>query len=220
MINWTTTAQAALHGVKALVYGRAGVGKTTLCATLPTPLIISCEAGLLSLRHLEIPVATVRTLGELAEVYNWLAEDAGKTFKSVALDSISEIAETCLAAQLKITKDGRKAYGENNNAMLEWIRAFRDLAGINVLFTAKQELVDTGNGMRQGCSMPGKTLTIQLPYFFDEVFHFGIGTDGESTYRYLLTQPDTACDAKDRSGALDVTEYPDMTNIIKKICQT
>ena len=49
-LKFTTTNQAAqLHGVKALVYGPSGAGKTTLCATAPAPIIISAEAGLLSL---------------------------------------------------------------------------------------------------------------------------------------------------------------------------
>ena len=38
------------RGVNILVYGRADCGKTTLCATAPTPFLISIEGGTLSLK--------------------------------------------------------------------------------------------------------------------------------------------------------------------------
>ena len=48
-MQFTTTAQAVLDtGVKMLVYGESGMGKTMLTATLPRPLLISAESGLLS----------------------------------------------------------------------------------------------------------------------------------------------------------------------------
>ena len=41
-MQWTTTSQAnASQGVKVLVYGGAGEGKTMLCATAPRPAIIN-----------------------------------------------------------------------------------------------------------------------------------------------------------------------------------
>lgn len=50
-LKWTTTDRASIsQGVKMLVYGASGSGKTGLCATLPAPLIISAEGGLLRLR--------------------------------------------------------------------------------------------------------------------------------------------------------------------------
>lgn len=41
---------SAASGIKCLVYGGSGTGKTVLSATLPTPVLISAEAGVLSLR--------------------------------------------------------------------------------------------------------------------------------------------------------------------------
>ena len=46
-INLKTTREVASDGVKVLVYGGSGSGKTTLIGTLPDPVIISAEAGLL-----------------------------------------------------------------------------------------------------------------------------------------------------------------------------
>ena len=54
-INLKSTATIASSGVKVLVYGQAGSGKTTLIRTAPAPLILSAEAGLLSLAGTDIP---------------------------------------------------------------------------------------------------------------------------------------------------------------------
>jgi len=48
-----STKDAASSGIKALVYGLSGIGKTALAATtgdLPSTIIASAENGLLSLR--------------------------------------------------------------------------------------------------------------------------------------------------------------------------
>ena len=50
-VELRSTAGFVQEGVKVLVYGQAGAGKTRLIQTLPTPVIISAEGGLLSLRE-------------------------------------------------------------------------------------------------------------------------------------------------------------------------
>ena len=67
-LRFTTTSEAAiLHGVKMCVHSRAGAGKTTLIGTLPTPLVLSAESGLLSLRHLSIPTIIISSLKDMEE---------------------------------------------------------------------------------------------------------------------------------------------------------
>ena len=68
-LKLTTTKQAAqLNGLKMLVYGASGAGKTRLCATTGAPtVIISAESGLLSLRDSDIPVIEVQTLEDVFE---------------------------------------------------------------------------------------------------------------------------------------------------------
>jgi hypothetical protein len=221
-IKITTAAQAAaLHGVKILCYGRAGMGKTTLCSTAPTPIILSAEAGLLSLRKFDIPVIEIKTIEDMQDAYQWATESAEAThFETICLDSLSEIAEVVLSNAKRTTKDPRQAYGELIERMGVTVRAFRDLSGKHVYMSAKQESIkdDTVGTTTYGPSMPGSKLGASLPYMFDEVLRLNIGRTPEGTeYRYLQTRPDFQSEAKDRSGALDAMEPPDLTAVINKI---
>lgn len=219
-IQIQSTANAASAGVKMLVYGRAGAGKTRLSATAPNPLILSAESGILSLRQFNLPFIQISNLGELDAALNFVRSPQANEFLTICLDSVSEIAEICLAAELRDNKDPRKAYGEMANQMMQILRAFRDLPQRNVLFTAKQGRVtdqQTG-GLLWGPLMPGQQLDQQLPYMFDEVFQLVVGRDQTgNVFRAIRTQPDHQNEAKDRSGALDAWEPPDIGHIIQKI---
>ena len=219
-MNITTTKNYASNGIKILVHGQAGIGKTCLCASLPDPIILSVESGLLSLADVDIPVIEIKSINDLAEAYDWLAKsDEAKQYKSICLDSISEIAEVVLANEKNNEKDIRKAYGNLQDIMCDLMRSFRDLPGRNVYFSAKQERVQDDNGrLLFGPSMPGQKLAQQIPYLFDEVFCYQMVKDANGVpQRALLTQPDGISVAKDRSGKLGVWEEPNLGAIIEKI---
>ena len=54
-IQLKRTGAIARDGVKLLVYGQAGAGKTSLIPTLPNPIVLSAEAGLLSIAGADVP---------------------------------------------------------------------------------------------------------------------------------------------------------------------
>jgi len=215
-----STKDYASNGIKILIHGQAGIGKTCLCASLPKPLILSVESGLLSLSSLDITAIEIKSIDDLQEAYEWiLNSEEGQQYESICLDSISEIAEVVLSNEKGKEKDPRKAYGNLQDIMMDLMRSFRDLPGRNVYFSAKQERVqdDTGR-LLFGPSMPGQKLGQQMPYLFDEVFCYQMVKDENGVpMRMLLTQPDGINIAKDRSGKLDMWEQPDLGAIINKI---
>ena len=216
----TTTDKISLeNGIKVCVYGRSGIGKTRLCATAPGPIIISAEGGTLSLRDKAIPVIQIKQLDDLNRAHDYLIGPAGAHFHTICVDSLSEIGEKVLANAKAGTKDGRQAYGTLADQMWQTIRSFRDIKGKCVVMTAKAEYVkDEATGItRWAPSMPGRQLTNGLPYFFDEVFHLGAYRGAGGEFVALQTQADLQYEAKDRSGALDFFEYPDLLNIFNKI---
>jgi hypothetical protein len=214
------TKEATAQAVKLLVYGQAGAGKTSLIPTLPTPVILSAEGGLLSIADTNLPFIEITSMDDLREAYKWLTSSAeAAEFESVALDSISEIAEVVLNAEKKINKDPRAAYGAMQEQMADIIRGFRDLPGKHVYMSAKLEKTQDEMGrVLYAPSMPGNKTGQSLPYFFDEVLALRVEKDAEGmTRRALMTDGDGLWLAKDRSGKLEVWEDADLGEIIKKI---
>lgn len=218
-INLKRTGGATTF-INMLVYGQAGSGKTSLIRTLPNPIILSAESGLLSIADAELPFIEIDSIDTLREAYLWLTQsDEAKGFESVALDSISEIGEVCLTSAKKTAKDPRQAYGELAETMGEIIRSFRDLPNRHVYFSAKVEKTQDDMGrVLYAPSMPGSKVGQSLPYFFDEVLALRIERDAEGiVQRALMCESDGLWQAKDRSGKLSTWEAPDLGEIIAKV---
>lgn len=219
-------------GIKVLVHGPAGSGKTTLCATTGVPtLIISAESGLLAIKGAPdfIKVVEVTSIKDMGEILAGLKDGSiqyvdpdgeAYPFQWIALDSITEIAEKLLAAEKARSADPRQAYGALIDDMLELMKDFRDLPNYNVVMSCKQNRVkdEFAGTMLYEPAMPGTKLGPQIPYLFDEVFALRVEKDEEGKdYRVLQTNRDIRFEAKDRSGALDMFEKPSLKHIQSKI---
>lgn len=215
-IQVLSTEGAAFSGVKLLVYGQAGTGKTMLCATAPNPIILSAESGLLTLRKFQLPYITITSIADLREAYTYVKNS---DFSTICIDSISEIAEVCLAEEKEgKNKDPRFAYGEMQSQTTDIIRKFRDIDGKNIYMTAKLEKELDKNGVATYTpSLPGKKMTQGIGYFFDEVFVSRVQKTEQGDQHFLQCKPDGFYEAKDRSGVLDVYEKPDLTYIFQKV---
>jgi hypothetical protein len=219
-ISLKRTGTIGTSSVKMIGYGPAKVGKTRAIATLPNPITLSCEGGLLVLREQNLPYIEVGSLADLYEAYEWLtSSDEAKQYESVALDSITEMGEVVLAAEKKVTingklRDPRQAYGAMQDLMGDVIRAFRDLPDRHVYFCAQMEKsTDELGSVLYAPAMPGQKFPQKIPYFFDEVLAFRI----ENKHHAILTATDGVWVAGDRSGKLDTWEPQDLGAIIRKI---
>jgi hypothetical protein len=219
----------ANRGVKIIGYGQAKVGKTYQAAYLQgmNPLILSTEFGLLTLQRLvpDMHVITVSTYQDFDQMLNWALLDptAIQTYGVIIIDGITDIAEVLLAEEKMRNKDGRKAYGEMGETIIPLLWKIRN-AERHVYMTAKEGQVMDGDGiLKIGPSMPGKALSPQLPYLFDEILHLNVSTDPSTgqRLRWFRTTGDTQYIAGDRSGALDPNGEPaDLSAIFAKILGT
>lgn len=220
-INIKSTKDVTTSGIKCVLYGGSGTGKTVMSATAPNPIIISAEKGLLSLADHDIPYIEVDTVKSIGEAYKYCVESE---YETIVLDSLSEITVTALS-EFKKTMiaesssgkiDARQAYGKIAESIGTMIRNFRDMDGKNVILIAKErryEDEDSGIVTFEPY-MPGKVLPFDLPYLVDEVFCLQISRKGE---RYVQTLADRKRPCKDRSGKLDDNEHPNFTDIFNKI---
>lgn len=223
-MRFSTTSKERTNGIKILVYGSAGSGKTYLCSTAPNPLIISNEAGLITLQEFDIPVIVVETINDLYKAYDFITTDKkGTQFDTYCFDSLSEISEVILANEKSKVRDKRQAYGELAEQTVKIVKMFRDIRGKNVYFTAKEKKVIDAitETVWIGPSFPGTQLSQQIPYLCDNVFHLSIIRKNGKNIRRLLTQKDYNYEAKARDprGALLEYEKPNLSEIFRKLTE-
>lgn len=236
-MNINNTQNTGVSVLKILVFGESGVGKTTLAGTINEPtLIISAEAGLLSLGNKKIDVIDLslddngnvipkeKRIARLGEVYQYLTSDAcRKKYKWIFIDSLTEINQNLLE-QLNLEfperKDSLPMYGELAKRMRSLVKTFRDLPYYNVVFTALSETDKDENGQRFiGISLVGSFST-KIAAFFDEVLYLHADRDADgNTKRILVTEKSDKLMAKDRSGKLNKFEEPNLALIASKINQ-
>ncbi len=221
-IQLTSTKQASLNnGIKMLIHGQAGAGKTFLASTTNEPtLILSAEAGLLTLKDFDIPAIEVKSIDDINEAYEYVTNGEGKGFKWIILDSVSEIAEVVLAEEKATNRDARKAYGELFDQMMKLLRSFRDLKGMNTVFLCKQDQIkDDSTGITSRAPLlPGQTLSKNIAYLFDMVFALRSEKNEEGEHvRFFQTVGDLQYVAKQRGGALDFYEPANLAHIANKL---
>ena len=230
MYLMTVDDAAYFAGVKSIVYGESGAGKTMLCSTMPAPILINAEGGVLSLTKsnilrvhpegtwgvsYDIPVLTISSFAEIDDVLRWLQSSQEATqYASVYIDSLSELGEIVLAEAKKKNRDLRMAYSDTMVRVEKMVRDFRDLRGKHVTMACK---MTADENLKCLPALPGSKLSKRLPYFFDEVFYIGVGESGGQQFRYLRTKDDGKHVAKDRSGALAEIEPAHMGHVIAKI---
>lgn len=210
-----------MNGIKALVYGKPGVGKTPFAATAPVPIILSAEKGLLSIAKMRTPYIDISSYTQLIEAFNWCTQSAeARQYWTFALDSMSEIIEVLLEEKMRTQKDPRKAYGDIATEGVRIARYFRDnLPGKNVIIICKEEFDkdDATGTMLYQPKMPGKQLGPGLPYFFDEVWRMVSAEQQGQRYNAICTRGNYQFVARSRSGNLADFEQPNATTIFKKI---
>ena len=223
-IKFTSTKEATGKYVKCLVYGNSGIGKTMLASTAPSPIIISSESGLLSLQDFDIPVIMVENHLDLKQALDFVkTSPKAEKFETVVLDSLSDIAESCLDYFRKNPENNntnpQAAYGLLADKLLPLIKGFRDIPNKNVYFIAKiTVMADEYTGINKYAPMmPGRVLPNALPYLFDLVMPMrSAKNDKGDIVRFLQTVEDPQYIAKDRSRRLSQTEPANLSVIFEK----
>jgi len=140
-----------------LLMGPPKSGKTTFISTMPNVVVADCEAGLMSIAHLDVPYMTIDGSDKLQTMLLILQDEKlrASTAKQLGLPSIESVAiDTTDALQdlmkKEILKENRRTqmqqsdWGVLKERMVSVLKAFTALP-MNVVFTVHTEVTQDEN---------------------------------------------------------------------------
>lgn len=212
-----------------LVYGLSGAGKTRLVGSsfdvpeLNPILMLNIEGGELTLRSTYPDVEAVRITSwpQIKKLYDSL-KAGDYYYKTIIIDSVTEMQKFNMDHTM-LSRHGDndlavpeiKEWNINVENTRKYIRLFRDLEDVNVIFTALERIdTDKRTGLsRKKPSLSGKVAD-EVAGFLDIVTYLYVEeVDGENK-RILLTGNTPSVVAKDRSNLLPLQILnPTMTDI-------
>ena len=212
-------------GVKAIVYGAAGTGKTPILNTAPRPVLLATEAGLLSMRGSTIPTYEAYTSQRVDEFFKWFFNSTEtKNFDTLGIDSGSQIADIYLQAALSGTskqgnkKHGMAAYGEMATNTMEHLRTLYYTRYKHVYMICKEEIADVDYQSLRRPYFPGKVLPIDVPHLYDFIIRLAKtnvpGIVGETLAFQCVGNMNVL--ARNRTGNLNEYEPPHFGNLVDK----
>lgn len=212
-------------GVKAIVYGPAGTGKTPILNTAPRPVLLATEAGLLSMRGSNIPTYEAYTSQRVDEFFKWFFNSTEtKNFDTLGIDSGSQIADIYLNAAMQGTskqgnkKHGMAAYGEMATNTMEHLRTLYYTRYKHVYMICKEQIADIDFQSLRRPYFPGQVLPVDVPHLYDFIIRLAKtnvpGIMGET----LAFQCNGTMNimARNRTGNLNDYEQPHFGLLVEK----
>ena len=232
----STAKSASMTFKKIAVHGPAGMGKTTLAATLAgyNPIVILTEkTGEESLQ----PVTLEKVFGAgrsdilydipYIEAYEPTSFEAAVNFAmgspdydTIVFDSFSKASRLILKQQKKDFADGRKAYGEHNDQAIGLLETLMggDKHCVFLCHTTRIEDGETGE-LIYSPSFEGKAFAEKFCYELAHVLYLDSEMDETGASERVLRchQGDSDRFAKNRGGLLKELEVPHLARIIYKL---
>lgn len=212
-------------GIKSIVYGPAGTGKTPLINTAPRPVLLATEPGLLSMRNSKVPTYEAYTPQRVNEFFKWFFNSTEtKNFDTLGIDSGSQIADIYLndaltgSSKAGNKKHGLAAYGEMADNTMEHLRTLYYTRYKHTYVICKEEIADVEYQSVRRPYFPGKVLPIQVPHLYDFIIRLAKtnvpGMAGENLAFQCVGNMNVL--ARNRTGNLNDFEEPHFGKLVAK----
>lgn len=229
-------------GISIIVHGPAKSGKSFLADTMPGPrLVLDAEMGSRftpSRKRVWEPtkeappepdgtwdtaIVYVRDYRSVLKAYEWL--DSGKHhFRSVAIDSISEVQQRAVDALVGIQQPNQQDWGTLLRQVSDLVRRFRDLTTNKVRPLDAVVFIAMTRQGREGDAtwrphVQG-SLATTLPYYTDVVGYLCVAPQPDGTsVRRLFTGPVPGFETGERVGGRlgDFTDNPNITEMLARV---
>lgn len=220
------SALAQNFGVKAVIHGGPGTGKTPLLLTAPDACFAFSEPGLRSIRNCQGPGVVIDTYLKMKDYLDWCTGSAeARRYQVKCFDSISQMAEIILAESEsglyhggKAPKDPRQNYGEVATRMMGLMNQIFFAPNFHCIMIAKRGSVESEGVAKYRPYFPGEALNVKIPHLFDSVWSLERGNipGVVGIHRFIRTAESPSVFARERSGNLAEFEQPDLAQLITK----
>lgn len=197
-----------------LIYGRAGIGKSTICASFDKAIFLATEPGL---NHLDVYSTPITTWSDFLQACKELAtEDHG--FKTVVIDTVDRLIPLCqefFEKKMEVEHISDLPMGKGWSLVTAEIgRVLTKLSqmpmGLVIVSHSKQEEVETKTSKfsRYTIDIGGKNQNVILNLMDIILFMDSEMRKGEEI-SVIRTKPSLYWEAKDKSKLLDDNiEFP------------
>lgn len=209
---------AQLYGCKAIIFGAPGSAKTPLINTAPRPVMLACEPGMLSMRGSNVPTCQAFTPEAIDDFFKWFFTSAEvKNYDTLAIDSVSQLADIYLQAALKKLKHGLQAYGSMATSVMDHMRPLFFTPQKHTYLICKQSV---GEGMARPM-FPGNQLNVDIPHMYDFILHLGIkNVPGAGQVKAFQCNESFDFLCRNRTGNLNDFEEPHFGKLVTKAMTT
>ena len=182
------------------IFGKSGIGKTTLASTALRPLIADSNEGTMSVDHVpefaHIKRVPVQSLSDLDEIYANLtgvgSKDWSKKFSSLVFDSFDDIQQIILSELAERAQDARdepdeiqqREWGIMGNKLRRYLKKMKRLPVVKILIIG-EKYMEQEDWMYP--SLSGQ-MRESLPYFCDHVIYLRSNDKG-ARYMHLDPKP-------------------------------
>lgn len=223
MFDKTVEESCFFNGLRVILYGKSGIGKTHSISTIPNQDgvgILSTERGLRTLKKLvpKTKVQEINNTDDLREAHKWMKDNYSK-FHTLVFDSFTEIAEFSLLEQKKRSSDPRKIYPEMLNNVFDISKSFKELP-LNLIFICHISRGQDDSGVPFfEPDFPGTKLGSKAAHWNDAIFPLRVKKDENGETKRAFQTGVTIEDylAKFRGNELNTFESADWSVIYEKL---
>ncbi len=129
--------------VKMMIYGQAGMGKTTLALSAPRPLLLDFDNGVKRVNNAQLSDVGIVPITSWLDVQNVLREDLS-SFDTIVVDTIGKMMDFIIAYRCGQRNPRIQDWGNINNDFKQFVQSV-NMLNKNVVFVAHRDIQTDGD---------------------------------------------------------------------------
>lgn len=129
--------------VKMMIYGQAGMGKTTLALSAPKPLLLDFDNGVKRVNNAQLADVGIVPINNWQEVQQVLRENLSD-YETIVVDTIGKMMDFIIAYRCGFGTPRIQDWSAINNDFQQFVHTLNDL-NKNIIFVAHRDVQTDGN---------------------------------------------------------------------------